>query len=202
MAVANSSNGPNMADQLVRLQSIVRARRHLLCWLISGTVFLGGCHSTYKSPVDPPFPLGQVTDAFWDTQQTNAEAADFIFYDHEFRGDTVELTPAGRDHLLQVAVRLPHVPFPVVIERYENNYKPSLDYQRRQAILAGLAQLGVTGVDQRVVIAPAFAPGLTSDEAQLAYVQSLIGGSRGGLGGGGFGGGTTGGGRFGRGGFR
>ena len=201
MAVADSANISNMKGQNVRLRSGLSTRRDLLCWLIGGTLSLGGCHSTYKPSVDPPFALGQVTDAFWDTQQTNAEAADFIFYDHEFRGETVELTPAGRDHLLQVAARLAHVPFPVVIERYENNYKPSLDCQRRLAILAGLAQLGVTGVDQRVVIAPAFAPGLTSDEAQLAYSQSLIGGSRG-FSGGGFGASSTGGGSFGRGGFR
>ena len=201
MAVAGSSYLPMMDGQNVRCCSMLIARRTLVCWVIGGTLLLTGCHSTCKSPVDPPFPLGQVTDAFWDTQQTNAEAADFIFYDHEFRGETVELTPTGRDHLLQVAVRLPHVPFPVVIERYENNYKPTLDFQRRQAILAGLAQLGITGVDQRVVIAPAFPPGLTSDEAQQAYSQSLIGGSRG-FGGGGLNGGFTGGGSVGRGGFR
>ena len=53
-----------------------------------------GCHSqprapkeqTLGPPYDRPFPLGQVTDAHWETQQTNAEAADFIFYDHEFEG--------------------------------------------------------------------------------------------------------------------
>ena len=119
------------------------SRRGLLRILIGGSIMLGGCRSVIEgNPVDPPFPLGQVTDAFWDTQQTNAEAADFIFYDHEFRNDTAEFTPAGWDHLLQVAVRLPHVPFPVVIERYENNYKPSLDARRRATVLGGLAQIG------------------------------------------------------------
>ena len=66
--------------------------------------------------VDRPFPIGQVTDSFWETQQTNAEAADFIFYDHEFRGNTAELAPGAKKHLEQVALRLEHVPFPVVIE--------------------------------------------------------------------------------------
>src|ERR1043165_5987497 len=57
-----------------------------------------------------PFPLGQVTDSFWETQQTNAEAADFLFYDHEFRfdtrsrQDTAELTPGGKKHLAQIAL--------------------------------------------------------------------------------------------------
>ena len=52
----------------------------------------------------------------WETQQTNAEAADFLFYDHEFRYDTkgrvdtAELTPGAKKHLMQVALRLEHVP--------------------------------------------------------------------------------------------
>ena len=54
---------------------------------------------------DRPFPVGQVTDAFWETQQTNAEAADFIFYDHEFKGNTAELGPGAKRHLEQVALR-------------------------------------------------------------------------------------------------
>jgi hypothetical protein len=172
-------------------------RRGLFRWLIGGSIMLGGCRSVIEgNPVDPPFALGQATDAFWDAQQSNAEAADFIFYDHDFHNETAELTPAGWDHLLQVAVRLPHVPFPVVIERYENNYKPALDAQRRHTVLAGLAQVGVIGVDQRVVIAPAFAPGITSEEAELAYSQSLLGRSNITF----SGGGNTG--RSGRGGFR
>ena len=44
---------------------------------------------------DRPFPLGQVTDAHWETQQTNAEASDFIFYDHEFVGNTAQAHSAG-----------------------------------------------------------------------------------------------------------
>src|SRR5688572_29979218 len=61
------------------------------------------------APADRPFPLGQVSDAHWETQQTNAEAADFIFYDHEFRGNTAELAPGAKKHLMQVALRLEHV---------------------------------------------------------------------------------------------
>src|SRR5687767_9698199 len=82
-----------------------------------------GSRRSYRGPgADRPFPLGQVTDAHWETQQTNAEAADFIFYDHEFRmdtrtrTDTAELTPGGKKHLQQIALRLEHTPFPVVIE--------------------------------------------------------------------------------------
>src|SRR5262245_23550989 len=53
------------------------------------------------APYDRPFPLGAVTDTFWETQQTNAEAADFIFHDHEFVGETAQLGPACKRHLEQ-----------------------------------------------------------------------------------------------------
>jgi len=55
---------------------------------------------------DRPFPVGQVSDSFWETQQTNAEAADFIFYDHEFEGNTALLAPGAKKKLMQVALRL------------------------------------------------------------------------------------------------
>src|SRR5204862_7308889 len=73
----------------------------------------GGRRGGYRNSAmaDRPFPLGQVSDSFWETQQTNAEAADFIFYDHEFRGNTAELSPGAKKHLMQVALRLEHVPF-------------------------------------------------------------------------------------------
>src|SRR6266436_3367547 len=72
--------------------------------LLTLTLVVLGCHhggddcdangrrrGSYGGPAaDRPFPLGQVTDSHWETQQTNAEAADFIFYDHEFRYDTTQ----------------------------------------------------------------------------------------------------------------
>src|SRR5262245_33156917 len=65
--------------------------------------FFGGRNSGNRgsAQVDRPFPIGAVTDRFWETQQTNAEAADFIFYDHEFVGDTAQLTPLAKRHLEQ-----------------------------------------------------------------------------------------------------
>src|SRR5262245_55881964 len=116
--------------------------------------------------VDRPFPIGQVTDSFWETQQTNAEAADFIFYDHEFRGNTAELAPGAKKHLEQVALRLEHVPFPVVIEQSLHNAKPELDLARRQTVVEQLARLGVQNVEERVVVANAFPEGLTGIEAE------------------------------------
>ena len=146
-------------------------------------------------PYDRPFPLGQVTDAHWDTQQTNAEASDFIFFDHEFVGETTKLTPLGEKHLQQVALRLSHVPFPVVVEESVNNKKPKLDADRRLAIIEKLAKLGVCQIDRRVVVAPQITEGISAIEGEAAYYSTLSGGGGAGSNGafgsfGGFGGGV------------
>ncbi|HOA50707.1 MAG: hypothetical protein WBH86_11240 [Thermogutta sp.] len=147
-----------------------------------------GCHTPKVSheakmgPVyDRPFPLGQVTDAHWETMQTNAEAADFIFYDHEFVGETAELTPLGRKHLLSVALRLEHVPFPIVVEESPRGENPQLDESRRQTIINQLAQLGLdrTMVEARTVVAPAFTEGLSAIEGEAAYYRTLMDGNYG-----------------------
>ncbi|NQU21693.1 MAG: hypothetical protein HQ567_10445 [Candidatus Nealsonbacteria bacterium] len=124
-------------------------------------------------PYDRPFPLGQVTDAFWETQQTNAEAADFIFYDHEFVGETAELTAGGRSHLLQMALRLPHVPFPVVVEQSVGDTKTQLDQERRETVVGTLIDIGVSNAEPRVVIAPAVPQGVTAMEGESAYYRTL-----------------------------
>jgi hypothetical protein len=136
---------------------------------------------------DRVFPLGQNNDAFWETQQTNAEAADFIFYDHEFTGETANLAPGAKRHLEEVALRLPHVPFPIVIEQSMFNAKPDLDQARRQTIVMQLARLGVANVEDRVVVANAFAEGFTAIQGERAYYSGFLGG-RGGGGGRRFGG--------------
>ncbi len=132
-------------------------------------------------PYDRPFPLGQVTDAHWETQQTNAEAADFILYDHEFVGNTAKLTPKGQKHIVQMALRLEHVPFPVVIEQSPDGRYPQVDAQRRQAVIEYLVQIGFEKehIQNRVIIAPAFAPGLRAVEGEAAY-YSTFGGEFGG----------------------
>lgn len=139
-------------------------------------------------PHDRPFPLGQNNDAFWETQQTNAEAADFILYDHEFTGETANLAPGAKRHLEEVALRLPHVPFPVVIEQSMFNAKPDLDQARRQTIVMQLARLGVVNAEERVVIANAFAEGFTALEGERTYYSGVTGGGFGGGGGRRFGG--------------
>ena len=135
------------------------------CWLAFGCAEPG-------PPYDRPFPLGQVTDAHWDTQITNAQASSFVFYDHEFIGDSAKLNVLGQRHLVQVAIRLRHVPFPVVIEETPNQKNSKLDAARRQAILERLGELGLRDLDCRVVIAPAIAEGMRGPEAEQVYQGS------------------------------
>jgi len=168
-------------------------KRTTITTLLVACLAMMGCagkgkHKKYPGPsMDRPFPLGQVTDAHWETQQTNAEAADFIFYDHEFRYDTIrhvdtaELAPAAKKHIEMVAMRLEHVPFPVVIEQSEHNARPELDQQRRRTIVEQLNRMGVTNADERVVVAGALTPGYTSVEAERAY-QTILGGGANGFG--------------------
>jgi hypothetical protein len=152
--------------------------------LLAGVVFSSGCcfdsfcgrggRAAGDGPsYDRPFPLGQVTDSFWETQQTNAEAADFTFFDHEFKGNTAELAPGAKKHLMQVALRLEHVPFPVVVEESPHNGRPQLDKARQKTIVEQLARLGVPEAEKRVVIAPAFAEGFTAVEGEAAYYHTL-----------------------------
>ena len=151
-------------------------------------------HKGYGGPPygpahDRPFPVGQVTDSHWETQQTNAEAADFIFYDHEFRYDTTrhvdtaQLSPLAKKKLEQVANRLEHVPFPIVIEELPRNHdearnheKAQLEQARRQTIVEQLNRMGITNADQRVVVSNAFPEGFTGVEGERSY-WNVIGGS-------------------------
>src|SRR3989442_6079521 len=108
--------------------------RFLLTTLALVAVLAAGCaghktnsHRAYGGPpygpsFDRPFPAGQVSDSHWETQHTNAEAAKIIFYDHEFKGDTAQLSPLAKKHLEQVALRIEHVPFPIVIEELPRNH--------------------------------------------------------------------------------
>ena len=143
----------------------------------------GAWHEAMRGPpYDRPFPLGQVTDAHWETQQTNAEAMDFVLFDHEFVGKTEKLTPLGRQHLLQIALRLEHVPFPLVVEQSPKGRQPELDNRRRRAIIDHLTQLGVEMVESRVVVAPALNEGMDAIEGSAAYYSVIGSGFGGGAG--------------------
>jgi hypothetical protein len=131
--------------------------------------FCAGCgwHAEYRSPSVPDvYPLGAVNRAHYQTMQTNGEAADFILHQNDFVGSTSELSPAGKDHLLEIAARARSVPFPVLIERTENNANPTVDEHRRASIAQVLMDLGIADAPQRTIVAPAYGKGLTGREAE------------------------------------
>ena len=154
-----------------------------------------------SNAIPDTLPLGSTVRAHDQVMQTNAEGADFIFYRHEFVGQTAELTPDGKDHLLEVAARMRSAPFPVIIEREQNNSDPELDAHRRNLVATILTDLGNPDAQQRTVVTTAYGPGYTSRRGEIMYYQHIYGnsGNFGNFnGGGGFGGG---GGGFGGGGF-
>jgi hypothetical protein len=148
----------------------------------------------YKPP-PPPAPLGALIDPVFQTQELNAEASDFIVYQHEFKMGLTELNPSGQDHLQEIAYRLQHgMNLPVVVERsdmgidpdtefqYPVNPDPEIDMKRRAVVVKALSHMGVGDADQRVVVALAYAPGEPASESAAAF-QRGFGGFFGGFGG-------------------
>lgn len=147
-----------------------------------------------QPPYDRPFPLGQVSDAFNESQQANAEAADFILYDYEFVGETATLTPLGRNHMIQIVRRLPHVPFPIVIEMTEktndpkeNQKRQAIDETRRINVVQWLKMfyeddptMDPKQLAERVVVAPDFEYQMRADECLNSYHSGMNYGSQGG----------------------
>lgn len=173
-----------------------------------------GCHHSKKNVHSSsyyPMPLGTISDPVWQQQESNAEASDFVIYEHEWKGNTVELNHAGKDHVKQIAARVNMVPFPVLVQQSSMTVDPDtqygfpvhnneeLDLQRRQLVVQALTEMGISNAEDRVVVSPAIAPGFESFEAERAYHRGFsggFGGFGGGFGGGGFGGGGFGGGGF------
>ena len=154
-------------------------------------------------PPPPQTPLGTTSDTIWQMQERNAEASDFVVYQHEFRIEETSLNTSGQNHLVEIAYRLQGgQDYPVVVEKstfsvrpgtefeYPVHPNPALDMDRRAVVVAALEKMGVTDAERRVVVAPAFAPGQQAGEAVGAYQRGLRSfGGFGGLGGGFFGGG-------------
>lgn len=165
-----------------------------------------GCGSLWPSWLNPHnnrnavpdiLPLGAVTRAHWHMQETNGEAADFVIYRNEFVDNSSELTPYGRDHIAEIAARMPSAPFPVLVQRSMNNADPELDHIRRDIVVRVLTDLGNPDADQRTVVSQPYSNGINSMEAEQDYGQfrNIRGFNRGGAGGGaggGFGGGSGG----------
>jgi hypothetical protein len=148
---------------------------------------VSGCCGSWGMPlgrsnaIPDRYPVGAVERAHFHTMQTNGEAGDFILHDMDFIGDTPELNSAGRDRVQEIAARLQTTPFPVIIERSENNSNPQLDAERRQMVALILRDLGNPDADQRTFVAVPYGRGSLAIESQVDYMRYIF--SRGGFGG-------------------
>lgn len=166
-----------------------------------------GCASKYKQTISVdelrPTPIGTISDSIWQQQEENAEASDFVIYEHEWVGNSTQLNAAGMEHVKQIAARATEVPFPVLVERSSMSAEPGtrhgfpvngqedLDLHRREFIVHALGEMGVQESDTRVVVSPALTPGFQDFEAERAYNRGFSDYNNGGTGltgGGGFGG--------------
>ncbi len=175
-----------------------------------GTSWLPGkTHSMKRSMAIPDtYPLGSTVRNHYHQMETNGEAEDFVMHRHEFIGASGELNSFGLDHLLEIAARMRTAPYPVLIERSENNSDPELDQFRRRQVADLLTALGNPAANSRVVVSQDYDPGIAGQTAASNYRQFIElddddgrggrggggGGRGGGFGGAGFGGGGGGGG--------
>lgn len=111
-------------------------------------------------------PLGSISRAHWHTMETNGESSDFVLYRNEFVDGASEMSPYGRDHIMEIAARMPATPFPVLVQRSENNSNPELDAARRDHVVRVLCQLGNTDADSRTVVSQPYSDGINSLEAE------------------------------------
>jgi hypothetical protein len=133
----------------------------------------GWCYRR-SNAIPDTLPLGSTVRAHYQVMQTNGEAADFIFHRHEFVAQTSELTPDGKDHVLEVAARMRSAPFPVLVERSENNSDPELDAHRRNLIAQILTDLGNPDAQNRTVVSTAYGPGYNAMQAEPTYYQHVL----------------------------
>lgn len=133
------------------------------------------CLSHGRSMAIPDtYPLGSVNRAHYHVMQTNAEAADFIIHRNEFVEQSAELTPFGKDHIVEIAARARSAPFPVIVERSEHNSDPEIDEHRRNIVAQVLTDFGIPEADQRTIVAPAYGKGLNSREGEFDYYRFIF----------------------------
>jgi hypothetical protein len=139
-----------------------------LIGLCSGCGWHAGCDCASTPCL---YPLGAVNQAHYEAMQANGQAAAFTVHQFEFIGTSSELSPAGKDHLLEIAGRARSVPFPVSIERTDGNSNPTLDEHRRASVAQVLLDLGIGDAQQRTVVTPVYDERLSGHEAEADAVR-------------------------------
>lgn len=122
-------------------------------------------------------PLGSTVRSHYQVMQTNAEATDFVFHQHDFVGETAELTSDGKDKLMEIHARMNAQPFPVLVERTTNNADPELDALRRNLIAQILTDFGHYDAQQRTVVSTPYGPGYNSNQAEQTYARHVFTGN-------------------------
>lgn len=133
---------------------------------------LACCHRR-SNAIPETLPLGSTVRTHYQLMETNGEAADFIVYRHNFVGQTAELTSDGKDHILEIAARMPSTPFPVLVERSENNADPELDAHRRNLVAQVLTDLGNHDAQQRTIVSTSYGPGYNAIQAVPMYYRHV-----------------------------
>jgi uncharacterized membrane protein YgcG len=162
------------------------SQRVLLSLAATGMLLVSGCICCSSSLLDPcglcnrrslaipdQIPLGSVNRAHYHAMQTNGEAVDFIINRYEFVGSTAELTPDGKDHVMEIAARMRQAPFPVIVERSDNNSDPEVDQVRRNLVAKILTDFGNADAEQRTLVSPAYGKGINSQEAEIDYYRFI-----------------------------
>jgi uncharacterized membrane protein YgcG len=165
------------------------------------------CTDRRSFAIPNTYPLGSTVRSHYHQMEMNGEAADFIIRRHEFVRNTAELNCSGKDHVMEIAARMRSAPFPVLVERSENNSDPELDQLRRNIVTQILSDFGNPDAATRCIVAPDYNKHLNGMEAEpdwYRWIGIRSGGLNNGFGGGGIGGsgfGLSGGGFGGGGGF-
>ena len=145
--------------------------------------FSGGLGQSRSMAVPDVIPLGAISRAHWHTMETNGEATDFVIYRNEFVDGSSELSPYGKDHIMEIAARMPSTPFPVIVQRSEYNSDPELDSIRRDLVVRVLTDIGATDAAQRTVVSQPYNDGINSLEAEQDYGRFRLSRNSGGFGG-------------------
>lgn len=163
--------------------------------------FCSGCSGTWKFfDVDRcakipsgaiPAPVGTHVNAWQDAQIASAARDRGVFYQNEFMPKSPELSPSGRQHLMEAVQQSLYGSMPIIIEQSTD---PALDAARLQALHTTFASAGVVLSPEQIFVAKPTSRGLDGFRAQQAVRSSMNNGGAGGMGGGGMGGGGGGGG--------
>lgn len=150
---------------------IIRNHPFKLAASLSLMAAVAGCYlpsfgSRRSFAIPNTYPLGSTVRDHYHQMEMNGEASDFILHRHEFVRNTAELNSTGKDHVMEIAARMRSNPFPVLVERSENNSDPELDQLRRNIVTQILIDFGNSDAATRCIVATPYNKHLNGMEAE------------------------------------